>query len=180
MSEIKREILDEQAVRRAVSRISYEIVEKNQGAEDVCIVGIITRGVVLGEMMASRIGEIEGKAIPFGALDVSGFRDDREGERALGETEIEFDVKDKTIVLVDDVLYTGRTIRAAIDCIMQLGRPKRIQLAVLVDRGHRELPLRPDYVGKNVPLSREENVRVLLEPTDGETRAVICKGDEKR
>lgn len=169
-------ILDEKSMARAVTRISYEILERNKGAEGICLVGILSRGKDLAQRIAGRIGAVEGEPVPCGALDITRFRDDRSRETpAEDRTEIPFDITDKRIVLVDDVIYTGRTVRAAIDALFAIGRPQSIQLAALVDRGHRELPIRADYVGKNLPTSREEKVRVLMKETDGEDRVVILE-----
>ena len=167
-------ILDEKSMARAVTRISYEILERNKGAEGICLVGILSRGKDLAQRIAGRIGAVEGEPVPCGALDITRFRDDRSRETpAEDRTDIPFDITDKRIVLVDDVIYTGRTVRAAIDALFAIGRPQSIQLAALVDRGHRELPIRADYVGKNLPTSREEKVRVLMKETDGEDRVVL-------
>lgn len=169
-------ILDEKSMARAVTRISYEILERNKGAEGICLVGILSRGKDLAQRIAGRIGAVEGEPVPCGALDITRFRDDRSRETlAEDRTDIPFDITDKRIVLVDDVIYTGRTVRAAIDALFAIGRPQSIQLAALVDRGHRELPIRADYVGKNLPTSREEKVRVLMKETDGEDRVVILE-----
>ena len=169
-------ILDEKSMARAVTRISYEILERNMGAEGICLVGFLSRGKDLAQRIAGRIGAVEGEPVPCGALDITRFRDDRSRETpAEDRTDIPFDITDKRIVLVDDVIYTGRTVRAAIDALFAIGRPQSIQLAALVDRGHRELPIRADYVGKNLPTSREEKVRVLMKETDGEDRVVILE-----
>lgn len=169
-------ILDEKSMARAVTRISYEILERNKGAKGICLVGILSRGKDLAQRIAGRIGAVEGEPVPCGALDITRFRDDRSRETpAEDRTDIPFDITDKRIVLVDDVIYTGRTVRAAIDALFAIGRPQSIQLAALVDRGHRELPIRADYVGKNLPTSREEKVRVLMKETDGEDRVVILE-----
>ena len=169
-------ILDEKSMARAVTRISYEILERNKGAEGICLVGILSRGKDLAQRIAGRIGAVEGEPVPCGALDITRFRDDRSRETpAEDRTDIPFDITDKRIVLVDDVIYTGRTVRAAINALFAIGRPQSIQLAALVDRGHRELPIRADYVGKNLPTSREEKVRVLMKETDGEDRVVILE-----
>jgi len=170
-------IMDEQAMARAITRISHEIIEKNKGIEDIALVGIRRRGVPLARMLADKIEEIEGKRPALGSLDITLYRDDltEKSQTAIVEgTHIAFDVTQKTIILVDDVLYTGRTVRAALDAIMDFGRPRRIQLAVLIDRGHRELPIRADYVGKNVPTARNEMIRVSLDEIDGQTCVSIC------
>lgn len=167
----KAVILDEKAMTRAIARMSFEIVERNRGTENLCIIGILRRGAVIAERIAHKIKEIEGRPVEFGKLDITPYRDDRRGES--DRTEIPFLVQDKKIVLVDDVIFTGRSVRAAIDAIMSRGRPQSIQLAALIDRGHRELPIRPDYIGKNVPTAREEIVRVQVESYDGVNRVAI-------
>ncbi len=171
----KAVIMDEAAVSRAMTRIAHEILERNEGCGNLALVGIVTRGDLLAKQLADRIEEIEGVRVPLGSLDISFYRDDYLTSIApeVHATRIPFDVDGKRIVLVDDVLYTGRTIRAALDAIMDLGRPSRIELAVLVDRGHRELPICPDFVGKNVPSSHEENVRLYLSEVDGRTSVEI-------
>jgi pyrimidine operon attenuation protein / uracil phosphoribosyltransferase len=173
----KAQVLDETGIDRALSRIAHEIVERSGGTAGLALVGLRTRGVSLARRIAARLQAIEGRPIPVGALDITLYRDDvglKRGEApVLRGTDIAFPVADRTIVLVDDVLYTGRTIRAALDAIMDLGRPRMIQLAVLIDRGHRELPIRPDYVGKNLPTARRESVQVLLREHDGQDRVVI-------
>jgi len=172
----KAQVLDEPGIDRALTRIAHEILERAGGAEDVVLVGIRTRGVSLARRIAERLQAIEGRRVPVGALDITLYRDDLglKGEApVLRGTDIPFPVAGKAVVLVDDVLYTGRTIRAALDAIVDLGRPRMIQLAVLIDRGHRELPIRPDYVGKNLPTSRREIVQVRLREHDGEDRVVI-------
>lgn len=171
---IKAEILDEDAVLRAMTRISFEIVERNKGAEDLCLVGLLSRGAVLAKRIAEKISENEGREIPTGVLDITPFRDDgRRGERGDG-TKIDFDITDKRVVLIDDVIFTGRTARAAIDGLLARGRPTVIQLAALIDRGHRELPIRADYIGKNLPTSHSEKVRVMVREIDGCDKVVIC------
>lgn len=171
----KAVIMDETAVSRALTRIAHEIVERNEGCDDLAIVGIVTRGDILARHLAEQVEEIEGVKVPLGSLDISFYRDDFATNFApeVHATNIGWDVDGKRIVLVDDILYTGRTIRAALDAIIDMGRPKSIELAVLVDRGHRELPISPDFVGKNVPSSREENVRLYLEEVDGRTAVEI-------
>lgn len=165
----KAEIMDESGIMRAVTRIAHEIIEKNKGIEDVILIGIQRRGVPLAQLIAKKIFEVEGVQIPVGILDITFYRDDLTllaEHPVINGTEINFDVTDKIIVLVDDVLYTGRTVRAAIDAIMDIGRPRMIQLAILIDRGHRELPIRADYVGKNVPTSKTEVINVKLYDID--------------
>ncbi|URN96854.1 MAG: bifunctional pyr operon transcriptional regulator/uracil phosphoribosyltransferase PyrR [Candidatus Pristimantibacillus lignocellulolyticus] len=175
-------IMDETAIRRALIRIAHEIVEKNKGIEDCIIVGIRTRGVYLANRVAARISEIEGTIVPVRELDITKYRDDRseiaemmvELANAPGDTELDSTlVKNKKVILFDDVLYTGRTIRAAMDAIMDLGRPQNVQLAVLVDRGHRELPIRPDFIGKNVPTSKQEEIQVQFTEIDSIDQVTI-------
>lgn len=168
-------VMDAADVDRAVRRIAHEVLEKNRGSDDIVLLGIQTRGVPLAERLASVIEEIEGEPVACGSLDIGMYRDDldRRPKRPLGATEVPVRLGGKTVVLVDDVLYTGRTIRAALDALADLGRPNRVQLAALVDRGHRELPIRPDYVGKNVPTSRNERVTVRLTERDGEDAVII-------
>ena len=168
-------IMDQTAIQRALTRIAHEIVERNEGVENLAIVGIVTRGDILARHLAAAIKEIEGVEVPLGSLDISFYRDDVATHIApeIHATNIPWDVDGKRIVLVDDVLYTGRTVRCALDAIMDLGRPQSIELAVLVDRGHRELPISPDFVGKNVPSSREENVRLYLDEVDGRTTVEV-------
>jgi pyrimidine operon attenuation protein/uracil phosphoribosyltransferase len=172
----KAQVLDEAALDRALTRIAHEIVEHAGGGEDLALVGIKTRGVTLAARIAAKIAAVEGGRPPVGALDITLYRDDlglRAEQPAVRGTEIAFALKGRTVVLVDDVLFTGRSIRAAMDALMDLGRPRAIRLAVLVDRGHRELPIRPDYVGKNLPTSRRETVAVMLREHDGIDRVVI-------
>ncbi len=163
-------------IRRAVRRIAHEIVERNRGLQDVVLAGMRTRGVPLARRLAGAIQEFEGEAVPVGALDIGLYRDDipylEIGPR-IQPTELPTDIAGKRVVLVDDVLYTGRSIRAALDALIDFGRPASIQLAVLVDRGHRELPIRPDYVGKNIPTSPDEEVQVMLVEIDGRDEVVV-------
>ena len=170
------QLMDGEAVRRAIRRISHEIAERHP-IGNVALIGIQTRGVPLAQRLAKEFSQIEpGKILPVGSLDISFHRDDLAKNIPMPKgSEVLFDVKDKTVILVDDVLYTGRTIRAAMDALCDLGRPKVIQLAVLVDRGHRELPIRPDFVGKNLPTSPQEKVRVRLAEQDGEDAVVLEK-----
>ncbi|MBF0479319.1 MAG: bifunctional pyr operon transcriptional regulator/uracil phosphoribosyltransferase PyrR [Candidatus Omnitrophica bacterium] len=171
-------LMDSDLVRRAIIRIAHEILEKNKGTDQLCIIGIRTRGVVLAERIAKAIHEIEGKPVPVGILDINLYRDDLtlvDYHPVVRETLITFDVNDQKLVLVDDVLFTGRTIRAALDAIMDFGRPSSIQLAVLVDRGHRELPIRADYVGKNFPTAIKQNVKVVLNESDHQEDAVYLE-----
>jgi pyrimidine operon attenuation protein/uracil phosphoribosyltransferase len=172
----KAQVLDEPGIERALTRIAHEILERAGGTDGLALVGIRTRGVSLARRIADRLQAIEGVKLPVGALDITLYRDDlgRKAEAPiLRGTDIPFSVAGKTVVLVDDVLYTGRTIRAALDAVIDLGRPRMIQLAVLIDRGHRELPIRPDYVGKNLPTARREIVQVRLREHDGQDRVVI-------
>jgi pyrimidine operon attenuation protein/uracil phosphoribosyltransferase len=174
-------VLEAEEIRRALTRIAHEILERTHGGEEVILLGIPTRGVPLARRLAARIGEFEGLEVPCGSLDVTMHRDDLRlrPARALGRTDLPVaGVDGKTIVLVDDVLYSGRTVRAALDALADLGRPRAVQLAVLVDRGHRELPIRADYVGKNLPTSQREVVRVLLSEVDGQD--VVLIGEEGR
>lgn len=165
-----KQIMSAEDVRRALTRIAHEIIEHNRGVRNLVLVGMRTRGIPLARRLAERLDEFEGVQVPVGELDITLYRDDigmRAVQPLVGSTAIPVDVSGKVIVLVDDVLFTGRSVRAALDALIDYGRPRSIQLAVLVDRGHRELPIRPDYVGKNVPTSIEENVAVLLRETDG-------------
>ena len=169
-------LMDDAEIRRATTRIAHEILERNKGAEGVVLVGIAARGDDLARRLAEELRRIETANVPVGALDISFYRDDiglRKEAPEVHETRIGFDISGCTVVLVDDVLYTGRTIRAAMDALVDFGRPMAIQLAVLIDRGHRELPIRADYVGKNVPTRKDEVVRVLLRETDGEDAVVV-------
>jgi pyrimidine operon attenuation protein/uracil phosphoribosyltransferase len=172
-------LLDAGEIRRAVTRIAHEILERNKGAAGVVLVGIAARGDDLAKRLAAEIARIEGIEVAVGALDITFYRDDiglRSEAPEVHETRIPFDITGTAVVLVDDVLFTGRTIRAALDALVDFGRPRSIQLAVLVDRGHRELPIRPDYVGKNVPTRMDEDVVVRLTEVDGEDAVVV---DEK-
>lgn len=169
-------LMDAQAIKRALTRIAHEIIEKNKGIENIIIVGIRTRGVPLAERLASEIEKIEEKKLSVGFLDITLYRDDLSTlsyQPIVHQTQIPTDLNGKTVVLVDDVLYTGRTVRAALDALIDIGRPKAVQLAVLVDRGHRELPIRADYVGKNVPTSSKEVVAVQILPIDQEEQVII-------
>jgi len=166
---VKPKVLDAEGIKRTLKRISHEIVEKNQGVKDLVIIGIRSRGAFLAERIAENIKEIEGKEVPVGALDITLYRDDLSEiaqQPVVHSTDIDFDVSGKKIILVDDVLFTGRTVRCALDELIDFGRPANIQLAVLIDRGHRELPIRPDFVGKNIPTSQKESVEVKLKETD--------------
>jgi pyrimidine operon attenuation protein / uracil phosphoribosyltransferase len=176
----KAQVLDDAALDRALTRIAHEILERNGGAHDLAFVGLRTRGVTLAHRLAAKIASIDGATVSVGTLDITLYRDDlsMRGAPVIRGTDIPFSIKNKTVILVDDVLYTGRTIRAALDALIDLGRPTMIQLAILVDRGHRELPIRPDYVGKNLPTSRRESVAVRLKEHDGEDRVVIEEPEE--
>jgi pyrimidine operon attenuation protein/uracil phosphoribosyltransferase len=177
----KKDILDQEGINRALTRIAHEILEKNKGLKDLAIIGIRTRGVPLAQKIANKIIEIEGEEVPVGILDITLYRDDLTTiaqQPIVHQTEISFDITGKKIILVDDVLYTGRTVRAALDALVDLGRPEVIQLAILIDRGHRELPIRPDYVGKNLPTSEQEMVEVKLEEIDEEDRVVLNEYQE--
>lgn len=171
-------ILDAAGVKRALTRISHEILERNKGVEDLILIGIRTGGVHLAQELGARIGEIEGVKVPVGAVDITLYRDDIKGHSEhlpVGNTEIPFSIEGKRLVLVDDVLFTGRTIRAAMDALMDHGRPRSIQLAVLIDRGHRELPIRADFVGRNVPTSLKEIIQVLFDNANKPTDVVLQK-----
>jgi pyrimidine operon attenuation protein/uracil phosphoribosyltransferase len=175
----KAQILDQTGIQRAITRIAHEIAERNDGTESLVLVGLRSRGVDVARRIAEELKLIAGTETPVGTLDVTLYRDDLDKvgpQPVVRTTEIPFSINEKRVVLVDDVLYTGRTIRAAMDSLIDLGRPRLIQLAVLVDRGHRELPIRADYVGKNVPTSRQEQIQVLLTEEDGEDKVIIVKG----
>ena len=175
---IKSELMDGQAISRTLLRLTHEILEKNRGIEDLVIVGIRNRGDCLARRMIESIQKIEREKVPLGVLDITLYRDDFQKfaeSPVVKETDIPFDITDKKIVLVDDVLYTGRTIRAALDALIDFGRPALIQLAVLVDRGHRELPIKADYVGKNVPTAVGEEVQVKLKEVDGEDKVLLVE-----
>ena len=164
-------VLDEQAIRRALTRVAHEIIEKNKGVERIVLIGIRTRGIFLAERLAAKIKEIEGTEVPVGELDITLYRDDltkktNDQEPLVKGSDIPHDITNKIVILVDDVLYTGRTVRAALDALVDIGRPSSVQLAVLVDRGHRELPIRADYVGKNIPTSSSEKIVVQLVEVD--------------
>jgi pyrimidine operon attenuation protein / uracil phosphoribosyltransferase len=174
-----KSVLEAPDIRRALTRIAHEILERTKGGRDIVLLGIPTRGVTLAQRLARRIEEVEGHAVPQGSLDVTMYRDDLRlrPARALGRTELPPEgVDDRVVVLIDDVLYSGRTVRAALDALNDLGRPRAVQLATLVDRGHRELPIRADYVGKNLPTSARETVRVLVEEVDGRDAVLLEAG----
>ena len=173
-------ILDAPSIERSITRIAHEILEKNKGTQNLTLVGIQTRGVVLAKRLQNALKEISSTEIPIGILDINLYRDDLtkvSEQPVIHKTEINFDLDNKIVVLVDDVLYTGRTIRCAMDALVDFGRPKRIELAVLIDRGHRELPIRADYAGKNIPTSQNETVEVCLEETDGRDEVVVIASD---
>ncbi len=171
-------VLDEQAIKRSLTRIAHEIIERNKGIKDCVLVGIKTRGIFLANRLAERVQQIEGKEIQVGEIDITLYRDDltkktKDEEPLVKGSRIEANVTDKKVILVDDVLFTGRTVRAAMDALVDIGRPSQIQLAVLVDRGHRELPIRADFVGKNIPTSSSEKVVVALKEVDGKDQVSI-------
>jgi pyrimidine operon attenuation protein/uracil phosphoribosyltransferase len=167
-------IMDEKSVTRALTRISHEIIERNKGIENLVIIGIKSRGIPMAKRIIGIIKDIEGESVPYYSLDISMYRDDVNNVDSINiNKEKDMDVKDKIVILVDDVLFTGRTVRAAMDAIINQGRPKKIELAVLIDRGHRELPIRADFVGKNVPTSRSERVTVHIEELDGLNQVLI-------
>jgi len=173
---MSKELLDKKDIERAVTRMAHEIIEKNKGIDSICLVGIQRGGVHIANRLQAKLKEIEGSDLPVGTLDISLYRDDlnvRKEQPLVRRTVVPFEIADKKIVLVDDVLFTGRSIRAALDAIMDLGRPAAIQLAVLVDRGHRELPIKADFVGKNIPTSMNENVTVELTEDSTDDRVVL-------
>ena len=179
----KAEIMDDQGIARAVTRIAHEIIEKNKGIDDLVFIGIQRRGVPLAKMIAQKILEVEDRTIPVGILDITLYRDDLSllsEHPIINGTEINFQINGKKIVLIDDVIFTGRTIRAAINAILDLGRPKAIQLAILIDRGHRELPIRADYVGKNVPTSKSEVIHVKIKGIDNVEANVVTISDSSK
>lgn len=179
---LKKKIIDSDGIRRALTRIAHEIIEKNKGTDDLVLIGIRTRGVPLAQRIARRIKAIEKTEIAVGTLDITLYRDDLSmvaQQPIVHKTEINFNIDAKKVILVDDVLYTGRTVRAALDALIDIGRPKAIQLAILVDRGHRELPIRPDYVGKNLPTSEEEVVDVNLREIDDTDNVLLMMMDDK-
>ncbi|HAP3366566.1 bifunctional pyr operon transcriptional regulator/uracil phosphoribosyltransferase PyrR [Enterococcus faecalis] len=176
----KKEVVDAVTMKRALIRISYEIIERNKGIQDIVLVGIKTRGIYIAQRLAERLKQLEDIDVPVGELDITLYRDDVKDmeEPELHSSDVPVSIEGKEVILVDDVLYTGRTIRAAMDAVMDLGRPRKISLAVLVDRGHRELPIRADYVGKNIPTSKTEEIIVEMEERDGADRIMISKGNE--
>ena len=172
----KAKLMDEKAIGRAITRISHEIIERNKGIEDVVLVGIKTRGVPIADRISKKIEQIDGSKVDTGQIDITLYRDDLKTintDPVVNGSNIDFNINDKIVILVDDVLYTGRTVRSALDAVVDIGRPKAIQLAVLVDRGHRELPIRADYVGKNVPTSKDEIISVKLSEIDEEDSVTI-------
>ncbi len=178
---IKTRVMDESAFKRSLNRLAHEILERNKGAETIAIVGIRTRGEYLARRLVEKIQRMEHRELQFGFLDITLYRDDlrtRLEQPLLKGTVVSFDVTGKNIILVDDVLFTGRTVRAALDELVDLGRPATIQLAVMVDRGHRELPIKADYVGKNIPTSTDEEIRVLMKEIDGEDGVVVVEREQ--
>jgi pyrimidine operon attenuation protein/uracil phosphoribosyltransferase len=178
---IEKVVMTREDIRRSLARIAHEIVERNKSTENLVLVGMRTRGVPLAKRLAANMENFEGLKIPVGALDISLYRDDLSllnGQPTVQHTDITVSIDDRFVVLVDDVLYTGRSTRAAMDALIDLGRPQSIQLAVLIDRGHRELPIRPDYVGKNIPSSRDEEIQVRLVEVDGVDEVVIIKNNQ--
>jgi len=177
----KTKLMDADGIRRAITRIAHEILEKNKGTDKLEIIGIRRRGVPLAERLAERIKSIEGTEVPVGIIDITLYRDDLTtlaSQPVLHKTDVSFSITGKNVILVDDVLFTGRTVRAALDALIDLGRPRVIQLAVMIDRGHRELPIRADYIGKNVPTSRKEVVSVKLKEIDGKDEVVLGELNE--
>ena len=175
-----KELMDKKDIDRAVTRIAHEILERNKGVKHLCLVGIQRGGVFLAERLALKIRQIEKKSVPVGSLDIAFYRDDlniRKDQPLVRTTEVPCEINELKIILVDDVLFTGRSIRAAMDALMDLGRPSTIQLAVLIDRGHRELPIKPDYVGKNIPTSLQENIEVKFEEDGTAYKVIIEKAD---
>lgn len=177
---MSKTILDEKAIDRALTRVAHEIIERNKGISDCVLVGIKTRGIYIAQRLAEKIEQIEGEKVAIGEVDITLYRDDlthktEDEQPELKGTNISVEVTNKKVILVDDVLYTGRTVRAALDAIIDLGRPSQIQLAVLIDRGHRELPIRPDFIGKNVPTSKSEVVEAKLKEVDGEEEIIITQ-----
>ncbi len=181
MNPDERKVLEEEEIRRAIVRLAHEILERNQGVAELVLVGIRTRGVFLAERLRHQIQEIEGQQVPLGSLDITLYRDDLQEigpNPVIRETELEMDLTEKIVILVDDVLYTGRTIRAALAALMEFGRPRAILLAVLIDRGHRELPIKADFVGKNLPTAAHEKVILRMKEKDGKDEVVILERDD--
>ncbi|EME3502982.1 bifunctional pyr operon transcriptional regulator/uracil phosphoribosyltransferase PyrR [Enterococcus faecium] len=176
-----KEVVDQVTMKRALTRITYEIIERNHSIQDIVLVGIKTRGIYIASRIAERLKQLEDIDIPVGELDITLYRDDKKENREepeLHSSDIPVSLEGKEVILIDDVLYTGRTIRAAMDAVMDFGRPRKISLAVLVDRGHRELPIRADYVGKNIPTSRAEEILVEMQELDGQDRIMILKEED--
>ena len=176
-----KEVVDQVTMKRALTRITYEIIERNQTIQDVVLIGIKTRGIYIASRVADRLKQLEGIEVPVGELDITLYRDDKKetpAEAELHSSDIPVSLEGKEVILIDDVLYTGRTIRAAMDAVMDYGRPRKISLAVLVDRGHRELPIRADYVGKNIPAAKTEEILVEMQELDGKDRIMILKEEE--
>lgn len=176
-----KEVVDQVTMKRALTRITYEIIERNQTIQDVVLIGIKTRGIYIASRVADRLKQLEGIEVPVGELDITLYRDDKKetpAEAELHSSDIPVSLEEKEVILIDDVLYTGRTIRAAMDAVMDYGRPRKISLAVLVDRGHRELPIRADYVGKNIPTAKTEEILVEMQELDGKDRIMILKEEE--
>lgn len=176
-----KEVVDQVTMKRALTRITYEIIERNQTIQDVVLIGIKTRGIYIASRVANRLKQLEGIEVPVGELDITLYRDDKKetpAEAELHSSDIPVSLEGKEVILIDDVLYTGRTIRAAMDAVMDYGRPRKISLAVLVDRGHRELPIRADYVGKNIPTAKTEEILVEMQELDGKDRIMILKEEE--
>lgn len=181
MTTRERIVMDASAIERALTRIAHEIIERNGGTDGLALIGIRSRGVPLAKRIAAKIAAIEGQEPPLGIIDITLYRDDVGSARAQPEvrgTQIPFDVRARTILLVDDVLFSGRTVRAALDALVDFGRPRRVQLVVLVDRGHRELPIRPDFVGKNLPTNVDERVEVRLSESDGRDEVAILEASD--
>lgn len=174
---IEKEIVDEETMKRALTRITYEIIERSKSMDDVVLVGIKTRGIPIAQRIAERFRLLEGIEVPVGELDITYYRDDIVISDKIVKPQLKFSIENKQVILVDDVLYTGRTIRAAMDAMMDLGRPQSVSLAVLIDRGHRELPIRADFIGKNIPTSKEESIKVQMKETDGIDRVCILKNE---
>lgn len=176
-----KEVVDQVTMKQALTRITYEIIERNQTIQDVVLIGIKTRGIYIASRVADRLKQLEGVEVPVGELDITLYRDDKKetpAEAELHSSDIPVSLEGKEVILIDDVLYTGRTIRAAMDAVMDYGRPRKISLAVLVDRGHRELPIRADYVGKNIPTAKTEEILVEMQELDGKDRIMILKEEE--
>lgn len=175
----EKEIVDKVTMNRALTRITYEIIERHKGIEDIVLIGIKTRGIYLAKRISERLKQLEGNDVPVGEIDITLYRDDnhevKKDEPTINASNVPFSIENKEVILVDDVIFTGRTIRAALDAIMDLGRPDKISLAVLVDRGHRELPIRADYVGKNIPTAKSEQIIVSVDEVDGLDRILIKK-----